>query len=358
MSCLEFYPMREFRPWLVDQPHLFPPSPSDWLDPNHMAVFVRDFVGTLDLSCITSTYGLRGAPAYDPRLLVALLLYAYMNGMPSSRGIERALRDQVDFRYIGAGNFPDHDSIANFRKVHLKALASLFVQVLGACQKAGLVKSGTVKTLDGTKVLANASRRKTHSLKSLEKMEIRLAEEINADQLRGDVKKYFTDAERIDAQEDALYGDGPLPGRIDPKYGDPVKRHQLIQDLIADIKNNVSEQVDREAAAAQAKIAARENEEKNGAKKQGRKPKPVDREQREMELMNADGLCGNTTDPDSRLMKDGATKAIVQAYNAQAVVDPAHQIIVAACITQDANDKKQLVPMILETERILGEKPQ
>ena len=147
------------RPCGLDQLFLVPPSLQDWLPQDHLARFIAEVMNELDLSAIYAEYERdgRGLAAYHPLMLTRLLLYGYSIGVTSSRRIERATYDEVAFRYLAADQHSDHDTIANFRREHLDALAGLFVQALRLCQKAGLVKLGNV-AIDGTKIMANASR--------------------------------------------------------------------------------------------------------------------------------------------------------------------------------------------------------
>ena len=158
-----------FRTCALDQPFLLSPSINDWLPQNHLARFVADVVHELDLSAITDTYGRkdnRGALAYHPEMMTRLLIYAYCVNQPSSRKIEEATVINLAFRYLAANQQPDHDTLAEFRRRHLTALANLFVQVLKLCKKAGLVRLGHV-AIDGTKVKANASRHRSESYDDL-----------------------------------------------------------------------------------------------------------------------------------------------------------------------------------------------
>ena len=152
---------KDFRPYAPDQSELLPPSPRDWLSPEHVAYFILDTVAVLELSALMARYEreLRGYPPHHPRMMVAVLRYAYCVGIASSRKIERKTYEDIAFRVIAAGQHPDHTTISEFRRKHLDLLAGLFVQVLALCQKAGLVKLGHV-ALDGTKLKANASKRK------------------------------------------------------------------------------------------------------------------------------------------------------------------------------------------------------
>ncbi len=192
--------MKRFKEYSPDQLLLMPLNLNDWLEDGHLAHFIRDVVGELDLSAIYDDYHFKrgGQPAYDPQMMVSLLLYGYCVGIASSPKIEQASYEQVPFRVLAANQHPDHDTICTFRWRHLEALAELFVQVLQLCQQAGLVKLGHV-ALDGTKVQANASRHKAMSYG-------RMKQEIA--RLEGEVEELLTGAEAIDTEEDALYGAG------------------------------------------------------------------------------------------------------------------------------------------------------
>src|SRR5213083_850424 len=191
--------VKPFRPYDLDQRLLLPPDLREWLPDHHLALFVSDVVDGLDLSAILDTYESgdgRGQPPYHPAMMVKLLLYAYCVGRPSSRKIEHATHRDVAFRVLAGDQHPDHDSIAEFRKRHLDALAALFMQVLRLCQAAGLVKLGHV-ALDGTKVQANASKHKAMSYARMSETEHQLEREVRA---------LLDQAEQADAAEDAQYG--------------------------------------------------------------------------------------------------------------------------------------------------------
>lgn len=191
--------MKSYRPWHPDQSYLFPPSPRDWLPEGHLAYFVLDLVAGLNLSQIEGAIhkkDARGTRPYDPRMMTALLLYGYSVGVVSSRRLERATHEDVAFRVLAGDQHPDHSAISAFRKRHLKALGSLFVQVLRLCQEAGLVKLGHV-ALDGTKIKANASKRKAMSYERLRKKEKELAAEVEA---------MLQEADAIDKAEDERFG--------------------------------------------------------------------------------------------------------------------------------------------------------
>ena len=227
-----------FRPWNPEQTLLLPPSPVEWLPANRLVFFLLDLAAELDLSVIYAVYAARdprGVKAYEPRMMVVLLLYAYCVGIPSSRRIERACWEDAAFRVLTGNQQPDHSRISDFRLVHLDALAGLFVQVLRLCQKAGLVSLGNV-ALDGTKVKANASKHKAMSHERMLKTEAQLEAEIAA---------LLRKAELIDAQEDARYGKG--------KRGDELpKELQLRQDRL-DALRKARAELEAEAAADHAR---------------------------------------------------------------------------------------------------------
>ena len=189
---------KTFRPFDPDQIFLVPPSLDEWLPQNHLARFIADLVDEhLVLSAFYADYKEgRGAPPFDPRLMVRVLLLGYTTGVRSSRKLEEACWDKVAFRWLAGGQAPAYRAIAKFRKRHLSALGHLFVQALELCQAAGMVSLGKV-ALDGTKVRANASRRKAMSYARMsEKQKILAAE----------VSDLLAEAERIDKDEDAKFG--------------------------------------------------------------------------------------------------------------------------------------------------------
>lgn len=306
---------KTFRPYTPDQLLLLPPSLKDWLPPGHLVYFVSDLVETLDLTAIYESYSEeRGFPPYHPLLMTKLLLYGYCLGVRSSRRIERATVEDVGFRVLCAGNEPDFRTIAAFRARHLEALDDLFLQVLRLCQEAGLVKLGHV-AIDGTKVRANASKHKAMSYGRMQEEEKRL---------RAVVRQILDEAIRVDEEEDALYGPDKRGDELPEELAHPQTRLKKIREAKAALE-----------AEARAKAKA------GKAKSDEVDPKA----QR------------NFTDPDSRIMLS-SDKAFVQAYNAQAAVDAEHQVIVAAEVIQEANDKGQLVPMVEAVGDNLGERPE
>ena len=321
----------------VDQPLLLPADMREWLPEGHLALFVLDVVAELDLSAIRRVHEAkddRGRAGFHPRMMVALILYGYCLGKASSRRIERATYEDVGFRVLAGGQHPDHDSIATFRKEHLQALSALFMQVLRLCQKAGLVKLGHI-ALDGTKVRANASKHKAMSHERMGTTEKRLQEE---------VKELLAKAEEADAEEDEAHGKGQRGGDELPQE---LARRESRLRKIREAKAALEQEAKDKAAEANAEALAKRAEREQAAAEKGKKatgPQPtlVDPEQAVPEPK----AQRNFTDPESRIMPDGANKgAFVQAYNAQIAVDAETQIVVAAYVTQHANDVCELIPM-------------
>ena len=325
-----------------------PPSLEDWLPEGHLARFVAEVVETLDLSAIYAVYEAgdgRGMAAYDPRMMVRLLIYGYCRGVASSRRIERATYEDVAFRYLAADQHPDHDTIATFRKEQLGNLAQLFVEVLRLCQRAGLVKLGQV-ALDGTKVKANASKHKAMSYERMGEAEKKLEAE---------VKALLQEAARVDAEEDAKYGKGRRGDELPAELARRETRLRKIREAKAALEQEAREAAEKKQAEVEAQLKERARKEaERGRKMGGRPPEAPDPEEAKPEPK----AQRNFTDPDSRIMKEGATKEFVQAYNAQAVVDSEAQVIVAAAVTQETNDKKQLAPMLEQVIVLMGSKPQ
>jgi transposase len=333
----------------VNQTLLFPPSLHDWLSDGHLARFLVDVVSALDLSAIYTSYqdkDGRGQAAYAPEMMVRLLLYGYAKGVYSSRKIQTRTFEDVAFRYLSGDQHPDHATIAEFRKRHLEALSGLFTQALLLCSEAGLVKLGHV-SIDGTKIKANASKHKAMSYARMNETEARLKQEIDA---------LLVAAEKTDAEEDAQYGKDRHGDELPPELQRRESRLKKIGEAKAALEQEAKEQAQRKREEVEQKLAEREEEQqRSGKKKGGRKPELPDPEQAKPD----DKAQRNFTDPESRIMPDGASKgSFVQAYNAQIAVDSAAQVIVAAEVTQETNDKKQLIPMIAQIETNLEQKPE
>lgn len=311
--------------WNREQGYLMPPSMREWLNEGHLAWFIVDAVGQIELREFYAAYRNDGwgAAAYDPAMMVAVLLYAYCQGLRSSRRIARALEEDVGFRVVAANQQPDFRTICRFRAEREEALEALFVEVLRLCHEAGLVKLGVV-ALDGTKVAANAALAANRSHEAIEE----------------EVRKMLAEAKAVDAEEDARYGPERRGDELPEGLGRRVDRLKRLKEA----KERLQREAEAAATAAQEHLAGRQAEEEaTGKKKRGRKPKVV-------EAASSEEAKANTTDPDSRIMK--TRQGYVQGYNAQAVVSK-DQIIVAVGVTQEANDVQQLEPMLQTMERTL-----
>jgi transposase len=309
---------------------LLPPSLLDWLPEGHLVHFILDLVEQLDLSKIYASYqgNGRGQPPYEPRMMTALLFYAYCTGVPSSRQIEKKTFEDVAFRVIAANRHPDHDSICEFRKRHLKALAGLFVQILRLCQEAGLVKLGHV-ALDGTKIKANASKHKAMSYGKMKKKKEELEKEID---------ELLKNAEAVDDEEDKKYGKNKKGWDLP----DELKRRETRLAKIKEAMNALEEEARQEAA------------EKQKAKQARKKSKKAPASQPPPAVAPSDNAQRNFTDPDSRIMKVSSTKSFEQCYNGQAIVDDSFQVIVATGLSQNANDMEEVEPILDILEENLG----
>lgn len=363
--------MKSYRSYSPEQPYLFPPSPREWLPSGHLAPFVLELVRELDLGAIEAPLqakDARGERPYSPLMMTALLIYAYATGVYSSRRIERATVEDVACRFLAAGEHPHFTTINQFRAIHRQALADLFVQVLRACQSAGLVKLDHV-AFDGTKMKANASKHKAMSYERMQKDEARLREE---------VETWLARAEAVDAEEDAH----------DAKL-DPAEEIRRREERLAKM-NAAREALRRETAAARAErlrqqaeeLRQKANDPATSPQKQGAFTTLAAKRDQQADQLEAasaqqaaardddrappsagsdDDLPRNTppgmpsgepkpmaqrnfTDPESRIMvRDGA---FLQAYNAQIAVDEAHQIIVAAAVSNQAPDSEYFQPML------------
>jgi len=339
---------KKFRSYMPQQPMLLPEDLSKWLPEGHLALFVSDVVDSLDLSALLRVYESgdgRGQPPYHPRMLTKLLVYGYCRGVFSSRRMERATYEDVGFRMLACNSHPDHDTIAAFRERHLEALAAFFGQVLALCERAGLVKLGEV-ALDGTKIKANASKHKAMSYGRMEAKE---------KQLQAEVERLLEAARRLDQAEDAQYGPGQRGDELPEELKRRESRLKKIRAAKAELEAEARAAAQQKALVAQAKIEERERQANaSGQAPRGRAPQVPDVDGAKPEAK----AQRNFTDPESRIMKDGASKSFEQAYNAQAVVDRHAQIIVAAELTQEANDKQQLAPMLAQTQVNMGRLPE
>ncbi len=304
----------------------------DCLPPDHLARFVVDSVAQLDLSALYGHYGPRGGEPYAPEVLLGLLLYGYATGVFSSRKIERATSEAVPFRFIAGNLHPDHDTLATFRRTFLPELKELFVQVLLLAQEAGVLKLGTI-SLDGTKVHADASKRKAVSYQRLREMET---------QLQAEVEELFALSEQLDQRE---VPDGLVVREEIARREDRLAR---LAEAKAVIEARAQERAAAEQAAYEAKLAQRaERERTTGRRPGGRPPTPPVSGPR-------DGDQYNFTDPESRIMKNPTNVGFEQDYNAQVAVDQGSLLIVGWALSNHRNDSQEAEPTLAAIPSAIG----
>jgi transposase len=317
-----------FHPYEPDQALMFPPSVRDWVPEGHLAHFVSDSVDQLDLRALYARYEERedgrGQLAYEPRLMLKVVIYAYATGIFSSRKIARAIDDLVPLRYLAAGNRPSHRTIARFREENLKEFGGLFVQVVRVAQAAGLVKMGTL-ALDGSKLKANANKHKAMSYGRMKETENKLREEI---------ERITKMAQAVDVAEDKEFGDD---FRGDELPAELQRRETRLAKIREAMKRLEEEQAAEDAASGR------------GQQRPERLKRPIG--------VPPDKKQSNFTDPESGIMKT-SSGGFEQCYNAQLVVDDEKQIVVAADVTDSCVDNRQLVPMEEQVEKNTGQKPE
>ena len=301
---------KTFRTYDQDTLLLMPPSIRDWVDPDSLPAFISDLVDQMDLAAFLAAHDEpRGMPPYHPAMMLKVLLYGYAVGVRSSRKLEERLGSDVRFMYLAGQTRPDHKTISEFRRRHLEAFETLFLDILHLCQAAGLVTLGRV-ALDGTKVKADASKHKAMSYGRMDEREAALETE---------VRRILEEAEAVDRAEDERYGDArgdELPPALRTREG----RLRAIREA-------------RAALEAEAKV-------RSGDPTTVPEPKA----QR------------NFTDPDSRIMPS-RPDGWIQGYNAGAVVDEAHQVIVATAISTDTTDMRSLPDLVDQVETNTGQRP-
>ena len=329
---------RRFRDYDPDQDLLLPPSLLDWLPDGHLALFVSDVIDGLDLSEMLASYDSpegKGAPPYHPQMLLKVLVYGYATGTFSSRKLAAKCVDDVGFRYLSAQQTPDFRTFIKFRSRHLEFFRGVFVQVVEFARESGLVKMGHL-SIDGTKVKGNASKHKAMSYGHMLKYERKLRREID---------ELLKHAEAIDEAEDKEYGDGDgysLPEQL----RDRRKRLQVIGEARKRIEERAKRRAEAEQERREKEAEARREEGKKP--KRYRKPPSTKPKAKEQE---------NFTDPESRLMRDGATKGYIQGYNAQVGVEGSHRIIVAVEVGNNAADVGSLLPVLDASVENTGECP-
>ncbi len=323
--CVRVVHRKKYRPWNPQSYRQQPFSPDGRLPEDDLVFFLLDLVPHLDLEDFYASYEVetRGAPPFEPALLVCLLLYAYCLGVYSSRKIARACERNLAFLAIVGSDRPDFRTSSDFRKEHLHRLADLFVQVLRLAAEAGLVRLGNL-AFDGSKFTGQASRHKAMSYGYLHKEEARLKEESQA---------LLAQAEQIDAAEDAVHG-----SRGGDELPAELKRREERLAVIAAAKQRLEEQARAEAEAERQQRAEAEAErQRSGKKRRGKEPAPV-------RAVPADKAQCSFSDPELKMMPQ-SNKGWDYAPNAQVSVDGAFQIIVACFVTEAVNDKEQAVPL-------------
>ncbi len=324
--------MKPFREYQPGQGDLFPPAPIDWLPEGHLAHYVLDVVGAMDLSQFYAAYSSGpGQRAYSPKMMLAVWVYAYALGVRSSRRVERALYEDVGFRLVSGNQQPNFWTLNNFRTLHRDRLSEVLVETVRLAKAMGLVKLGQV-AIDGTKVKANASKHSAMSYKRMVEEEARLKAEIDA---------YLDSADQVDAEEDERLG----KARGD-ELPEEVRTQKARLQKIQEDKKRLEEQ-------ARERVRAEQEERRKQAEQEGREFKP---------RMNPDEVepdpkaQSNFTDPESRIMK-GSDKEFTQAYNAQAAVDADTQVILAADLTNCAADSQHLPGLVEQTIENCGDTP-
>jgi transposase len=325
-----------FRPYYPEQRYLLPPSPSDWLAEGHLAYFIAEIVDTLEVDGFYARYegdGRRNSP-YDPRMLLKVLVYAYASGVFSSRKIARKLEEDVAFRVLGAGNFPDHRTVNRFRQEHLEEFAGIFGQVVKLAREMKLIRMETL-AIDGTKVRANASKHKGMSYGRMKEEEERL---------KAEIVELLRRAQAVDEAEDAQYG----VERRGDELPEELQRRQDRLKKIEEAKQRLQDRQKEEDRAA----GRSENDGgwASGVRPQGGRSRHH-REFGEVPEKKQD----NFTDPQSRIMK--TQDGFQQCYNGQIAVEAGSGLIVANDVVQNAADNGCLVPMTEAAEAQGGEKP-
>ena len=366
---------KRYREWTLDQPYLMPPSLRDWLPEDHRVFRILEVVDQLDLVEIideVDSRDARGTRPYHPRMMLALLIFAYSEGIYSSRRIARAAQERVPFRVLTANQSPHFTVINRFRDRHRGALPGLFAQLVILCERLGLVDFSHV-SIDGTKLPANASK---HKAMSYGRMEIEL------ERLKGEIRRLLERAEAEDAAEDAEYGEGvdidELPAELKRREDRIARIKEAMAELEAEAREAKAKEL-RERAEGQRENAATEADPVERKRKQTRAkradekaqeldPDPPVEEEDEVQTRlplhrvettkdgaPTDRAQRNFTDPESRIMR--RNKEFIQGYNAQTAVDAKHQVIVAVGVSNQAADQNYLLPMLERFKEIAGRPP-
>src|SRR3954453_23743951 len=309
------------------QPFLLPPDLKDWLSEDDLAHFIVAAAERVRLGAFRTNRQAGGKPQYHPRLMLALLVYCYANGVFSSRRIERATYRDIGARFIAANTHPDHDTIATFRRTNKAAFEATFLEILLLARETGILKLGTV-SIDGTKIDANASKIRSVRYDRAQALRAKLA---------ADIAEMTAKAEAADAEDSHPQA---RPAEI-------ARREALKQKLDAACARLEAE------AQAQAAAERPEYEEKKAAYeakkgRRGRPPKPPNGTPPPDRQINL-------TDPDSQLMRKSKAHEYRQAYNAQAVVcAEGSQLILATNMATTPSDQPTFAATILAMEHTIG----
>jgi transposase len=316
-----------------DTPLLLPPDLRDWVSPGHMVHFVMDAVKALDLSLAHINQRGTGSAQYPPAMMLGLLIYCYATGTFSSRRIETLTYENVAVRYLTADTHPDHDSICAFRRENKDLLSSAFHQILELAAHARVLQVGGITVaIDGTKILANASKHSAvsygHAVKQMQIAEEQIAELLQKAE---------------DADSTPLQDGLTIPDEIQRRQDRIARLREAKQVMEARARERLIE----EQAAWQEKLAARQaKEQSTGKKPTGKAPQPPKEGPRDKDQYNF-------TDPESRIMK--VRGGFEQSYNAQAAVEITKMLIVGQHVTDQANDKQQLIPNLAALSPAAGQ---
>ena len=312
---------------------LLPPDLRDWVPEDDLAHFVIEAVERVDLSAFSINDRGTGSAQYHPRMMLALLIYCYANGIFSSRRIERATYRDIGVRYIAGNVHPDHDTICKFRRENVSAIAQAFLEVLLLARELKLLKVGRV-SVDGSKIDANANKHKNVRYDRAKQLQAQLQEEIDG---------LLQQAEAADAD-----------GEEDPnRLPEQLRRRDVLKSKMDEacrqLEERARKQAEQERAEWEARMAERDKRE---GRRKGKKPKPPRQEPEDREQINL-------TDPDSRLMRKNRRSSYRQAYNVQAVVDAeGSQLVLGTRVSQCASDRNELVADIRTIDPSLGQPTQ
>ena len=316
-----------------DTPMLLPPDLRDWVSPGHMVHFIIDAVKALDLSLARTNQRGTGHAQYPPSMMLGLLIYCYATGTFASRRIETLTYENVAVRFLTGDTHPDHDSICKFRRENKDLLSSAFHQVLELAAHARVLQVGDITvSIDGTKILANASKHSAVSYgHAVEQM--KLASE--------QIAQLLQKAEAADSTP--LQHGLTIPEEIQRREDRIAKLRAATQAM----ESRAAERLIEEQTAYQEKLAVRQaKEQSTGKKPRGKAPEPPKEGPRDKDQYNF-------TDPESRIMK--VRGGFEQSYHAQAAVEVTKMLVVGQHITDQTNDKHQLIPTLAAISPVIGQ---